>query len=284
MFSLASLYITNQISEVEKEEKAYKLLKKCAESDYKLAYKYLADCYNNSYGTKANRKLAITYYIKAAEGGVAEVNGIQFKTIQAAFDNVSDGETVVLREDADIENTIVLDNKKDITLNANGKKIYNTKDIWDVKEGDWSLISLRNSASLTITGNGSFIAKSNDIYAIDVQDGSTCTIENGVYVGNITAVYVLEGTAVINGGNYSIIQSYQDSKKATEFVLNCHDKEREQGIASIVVTGGTYTNFNPSDCWAEGEHTNFVKEGYSVESKTVDGQIGVTYYIVVVAD
>ncbi|CDD23162.1 uncharacterized protein BN617_00872 [Firmicutes bacterium CAG:345] len=219
-----------------------------------------------------------------AEGGVAEVNGIQFKTIQAAFDNVSDGETVVLREDADIENTIVLDNKKDITLNANGKKIYNTKDIWDVKEGDWSLISLRNSASLTITGNGSFIAKSNDIYAIDVQDGSTCTIENGVYVGNITAVYVLEGTAVINGGNYSIIQSYPDSKKATEFVLNCHDKEREQGIASIVVTGGTYTNFNPSDCWAEGEHTNFVKEGYSVESKTVDGQIGVTYYIVVVAD
>ena len=219
-----------------------------------------------------------------AEGGVAEVNGIQFKTIQAAFDNVSDGETVVLREDADIENTIVLDNKKDITLNANGKKIYNTKDIWDVKEGDWSLISLRNSASLTITGNGSFIAKSNDIYAIDVQDGSTCTIENGVYVGNITAVYVLEGTAVINGGNYSIIQSYPDSKKATEFVLNCYDKEREQGIASIVVTGGTYTNFNPSDCWAEGEHTNFVKEGYSVESKTVDGQIGVTYYIVVVAD
>lgn len=72
MFSLAQLYITNQISEVEKEEKAYKLLKKCAESDYKLAYKYLADCYNNSYGTKANRKLAITYYIKAAEDGDVE--------------------------------------------------------------------------------------------------------------------------------------------------------------------------------------------------------------------
>ena len=33
-----------------------------------------------------------------------------------------------------------------------------------------------------------------------------------------------------------------------------------------------------------GSTTEFVKEGYSVESKTVDGQIGVTYYIVVVAD
>ena len=100
----------------------------------------------------------------------------------------------------------------------------------------------------------------------------------------ILLLYMFLKEQQFNGGNYSIIQSYPDSKKATEFVLNCYDEARKQGIASIVVTGGTYTNFNPSDCGAEGEHTNFVKEGYSVESKTVDGQIGVTYYIVVVAD
>ena len=129
---------------------------------------------------------------------------------------------------------------------------------------NWSLVSAQNGANLTITGNGTFAAKANDCYAVDVQDGSTVTITSGTFNGNIHAVYVLEGTAIIQGGFYSVQQKYPDSAKADEFVLNCYDANRANGTAKIIVTGGTFVNFNPAACQAEGAHTNFVADGYKV--------------------
>ena len=170
---------------------------------------------------------------------------------------------------------------KDTTLDMNGKTIKNTKDIWTGKgeDGNWSLISARNSANLTITGNGTFKAKKDDCYAVDVQDGSTVTIEDGTFIGNIHAVYVFEGTANIKGGFYAVQQKYPDANKADGFVLNCYDANRTNGTAKIIVTGGTFVNFNPADCWAEGEHTNFVAEDYSVISETKEN--GDKWYTVV---
>ncbi|MBO6254847.1 MAG: hypothetical protein J6O49_14570, partial [Bacteroidaceae bacterium] len=46
---------------------------------------------------------------------------------------------------------------------------------------------------------------------------------------------------------------------------NCYDANRAAGTAKIVVTGGKFYDFNPADNSAEGEHTNFVAEGYHVE-------------------
>ena len=100
-----------------------------------------------------------------------------------------------------------------------------------------------------------------------MQDGSTVTIKNGTFVGNIHAVYVLKGTAIIEGGTYSVQQKYPDASKADEFVLNCYDENRANGSAKIIVKGGTFINFNPADCQAEGAHTNFVEGGYKVTSK-----------------
>ena len=156
---------------------------------------------------------------------------------------------------------------KNTTIDANGKTLTTTADIWDESKMDWSLISARNGANLTITGNGTFKAKENDSFAVDVQDGATVTIENGTFIGNIHAVYVYEGTAYIKGGFYSVQQKYNVAGKENEFVLNCYDANRNAGTAKIIVTGGTFVNFNPADCWAEGEHTNFVADGYSVISE-----------------
>ena len=47
------------------------------------------------------------------------------------------------------------------------------------------------------------------------------------------------------------------------FVLNCYDANRKSGTAKIIVTGGTFVNFDPSNCKAEGENTNFVADGYN---------------------
>ena len=163
------------------------------------------------------------------------------------------------------EDTLAVE--KNTVLDMNGKTISNTVDIWDESKADWSLISARNGAKLTITGNGTFKAKENDSFTVDVQDGATVTIEDGTFIGNIHAVYVYEGTANIKGGFYAVQQKYSVANKADGFVLNCYDANRTGGTAKIIVTGGTFVNFNPADCWAEGEHTNFVADGYSVISE-----------------
>ena len=179
----------------------------------------------------------------AKEGGIITVNG-----------DIAPSDTVVA--------------SGTVQLNMNGKKLANTAEIWSENENKWSLVSAQNGANLTITGNGTFAAKANDCYAVDVRDGSTVTITSGTFNGNIHAVYVLEGTAIIQGGFYSVQQKYPDNAKADEFVLNCYDANRANGTANIVVTGGTFVNFNPADCQAEGAHTNFVADGYKVVTET----------------
>ena len=153
----------------------------------------------------------------------------------------------------------------DAHLDLAGKTLNNTSDIWG--DNAWSLLSAQNGVDVVIDGNGTVKAKKDDCYAVDVQDGSTVTIKNGTFTGNIHAVYVLEGTAIIEGGFYSVQQKYTDPAKADGFVLNCYDENRANGTAKIIVTGGTFVNFNPADCWAEGAHTNFVADGYSVVSE-----------------
>ena len=173
-----------------------------------------------------------------------------------------------IKVDANVDPSEALVATKDTTIDMNGKTIANTNGVWDVKPNSWSLISAQEGANLTITGNGTFQAKENDCYAVDVQDGATVTIENGTFIGNIHAVYVLEGTAYIKGGFYSVQQKYPDANKANEFVLNCYDANyKNNKSANIIVTGGTFVNFNPADCKAEGAGTNFVADGYSVISE-----------------
>ena len=185
-------------------------------------------------------------------------------TADALTTAAKEGGIITVNDDIAPSDTVVASGT--VQLNMNGKKLANTADIWS--DNDWSLVSAQNGANLTITGNGTFAAKANDCYAVDVQDGSTVTITSGTFNGNIHAVYVLEGTAIIQGGFYSVQQKYPDSAKADEFVLNCYDANRANGTAKIIVTGGTFVNFNPADCQAEGAHTNFVADGYKVVTET----------------
>ena len=187
--------------------------------------------------------------------------------VSDALNRISQGEDVDLTISADLATSKEIKvNGSKATINANGKTVANTADIWT--DNDWSLVSAQGGAALTVKGNGTFKAKENDCYAVDVQDGSELVIEDGTFIGNIHAVYVYEGTAYIKGGFYSVQQKYPDANKANEFVLNCYDANRANGTAKIIVTGGTFVNFNPADCQAEGAHTNFVAEGYKVVSET----------------
>ena len=183
------------------------------------------------------------------------------------------GGEATLTEDVVLGETVVVEPGKEVVLDLNGKTISNTEDLWrDDPYYDWALLSVRADGSLTIKGTGVLKAKENDCYAVDVQDGGKLVIEDGTYVGNAHAVYVYEGTAEIKGGKYSI-QQLSSNPDPYGYVLNCYDKNRENGIAKIIVTGGEFVKFNPADCAAEGAHTSFLADGYK------STQIGDSYFV-----
>ena len=176
------------------------------------------------------------------------------------------GGAVTLSDNVDFDRTIAVQPGKTMSVNLNGKTVKNTTDLWENPSvpNSWSLFSVRGTDSkLTLSGDGDVIAKANDCYAIDVQGGGHLVIEGGHYNGNIHAVYVTEGIAEIKGGTFEVQQKYPDAEKADEFVLNCLDENYKNGTAKIIVTGGTFIGFNPGDCKAEGNGTNFVAPGYA---------------------
>lgn len=209
-------------------------------------------------------------YVSVGKDGVWTVlPGV--KDAAALMSVFNEGGVVALANDLVLDRTLSVPSGKEVVIDLNGKTISNTADLWDVPDvhaKNWSLLSVKGG-TLTIKGAGTLQAKENDCYAVDVQDGGTVVIEDGTYVGNIHAVYVQKGTAEIKGGKYSIQQTYPEAAKAYGFVLNCYDANRKNGTAKILVSGGEFVKFNPADCAAEGEGTNFVIAGYkSVASGT----------------
>lgn len=184
-------------------------------------------------------------------------------------------EVIQLEGDILVEAPIVV--TREVVLDMNGKTLSNEVDIWDEGANAWAIISVREGGVLTVEGNGKIQTKENDCYAIDVMDGGHLVVNDGEFVGNISAVYVYEGSAQINGGTYSIQQKSEVQGKPNEFVLNLEDVHREAGTASIVVTGGIFVEFNPQNCKAEGDNTNFVKDGYV---STLDETASVPTYVV----
>ena len=195
---------------------------------------------------------------------VARIGETTYATLKAAFEGAKDGDTITLTNNIKVEDTLVV--TKTLTLDLAEYTLSNEKDIWS--DDNWSLISVRENGNLTITGNGTLKAKENDCYPVDVQDeGAQLTIENGTFIGNIHAVYVETGAAYIKGGTYSVQQKYPDSSKTDEFVLNLYDANRRNGTAKLSVSGGIFVAFNPANCQAEAQGTNFCAAGYTTSTK-----------------
>ena len=202
-----------------------------------------------------------------AEGGAVPSNSVYEVTDAAELVWVAENYTgvVKLMNDVEIEDTVIV--TKTITLDMNGKRLFNTKDIWKHPGNDvegprsWSLVSVRENGNLTITGNGTFDAKENDVYAIDLfNKGTRCTIEDGTFIGNVHAVYVQYGMLLVNGGTFSVRQVYS-TQKPYEFTLNCLDASFKDGSAQIIVNGGSFYKYNPAKSISENPAAAFSRCG-----------------------
>ena len=103
-------------------------------------------------------------------------------------------------------------------------------------------------------------------YGVNVRKGAAVTINDGYYYGGGTAVQVQKGTLIINGGTFAC-EPYSNPTYGYNFLINCVDKAYKNGTAKAIIQGGTFINFDPSNCTAEGAHTNFVADGYKVVSE-----------------
>lgn len=199
----------------------------------------------------------------------AAIGNTHYETLQEAITAASPGQTIKLCNDIDPSQPIEV--SKTLTLDLAGHKISNTSPIWDDSEKHWSLIRVANEGNLTLTGNGILEALQDDCYAVDLYDtDSNCTIEDGTFIGNVHAVYVFAGNLTVNGGTFSVKQKYSE-EYPDEYVLNCYDDNYKNETASITVNGGIFRGFNPQDCRAEGEGTDFCSDKCIVTSEEKDG-------------
>ena len=227
--------------------------------------------------TTQGKSCKLSVSVEAVQGnaavadGLTSTDGTTMSTRLADgtvwYDVLANGSAFTVKTDMNPANTIISNGK--LTIDAKDKEIANTVDLWQAADdNEWSLVSARGTDGEVTVKSGSFLAKENDCYAVDVQGGATVVIEGGTFAGNIHAVYVYEGKAIIKGGFFSVQQPYPKTGLEYEFVINCYDGNRENGTASVEIMGGTYVNFNPADNTAEGAHTNFVADGYTVVSET----------------
>ena len=146
------------------------------------------------------------------------------------------------------------------TLNLNGKII--TPDNMGNNNTNFTALIVDADTAINAGVNGGIDTQTNGGYAINVRNGATLTINGGTYYGGGTAVQVQKGTLVINDGTFEV-EPYSDPTYGYKFLINCIDADYKDGTAKIMVRGGSFVNYDPSDSASENPRGNFVDEGYS---------------------
>ena len=202
---------------------------------------------------------------------VAEVEGKQYETLEAAIEAAQDKDTLTLLSNVSLRDHIIIRDKQ-ITIDTAGYDVVYTADA-SHKE---AVIDLNDNADVVITGNGTFTfdddyLEDNTIgYIFRLQDSAKLTIENGTYYAGLTCVQAGDNAvAMIKGGTFRASSAW----KGVYWLLNLIDNSE----AKIIVTGGIFENYDPSHSKTENPEANFCAEGYVTTSEEKDGS---TFYTV----
>ena len=204
----------------------------------------------------------------------AAIGTTHYDTLAEALNAAVDGNTVVVLRKTTIGEPAKIDDGK-IVLDMNGQTVSYVPSKSNEALG---IIDIAGTASVTVTGNGSFdytneyyhSSYNEHGYIFRVQGNANLTIENGDFHAVMTCVQVGQkdpntvATATIAGGTYSADVLYND----TYWHLNLIDynaaKPEEDNPDRIIVTGGTFVNYDPSQSKTENPVANFVADGYTV--------------------
>lgn len=112
-------------------------------------------------------------------------------------------------------------------------------------------------------------------YLLSVWNGAEAIINGGNYESNIFACfYAYKGTITVNGGSMEVVSSSINSSYNPDynrFTLNLLDANGKNGTANIIVNGGSFVNYDPTQSNSENPIKNFVAPGKGVERTGTDG-------------
>ena len=234
----------------------------------------------------------LTYKVEAVQGNASvedfpEVpeNTLAVNTTEdvRVLEKAISGENAVLDKDVVITkapDTVAsrLSIKEPTTLNLNA--MIKTPDNMGNNRSNFTALTVDADTTINADANGGIDTGTNGGYGINVCNGAKLTVNGGYYYGGGTAVQVQKGELTINGGIFAVEPF--DGSYGYNFLLNCIDAAYKNETAKIIVKGGIFKNFNPADNGAEGEHTNFVADGYTVVStRQTNGDV---WYTVVAKD
>ena len=198
-------------------------------------------------------------YLLLKPGVLVEVaEALSIETLEALIEAIATGGNVSI--DADIDaptgltiaaDTVITNNNvititedtegngvftvTDGTLTLNGKGTIN-----GVGKNDWNMAVWAKENGKVVINDGYF-----------TNEGATANVDSA----HFDLVYASGNAQIeINGGEFKC--------QTPAWTLNIKDKDR--ATASIVVKGGKFHGFDPSNCASEGPNTNFVAPGYKV--------------------
>ena len=225
-----------------------------SKGDDNLHGNFVAEGYAVISETKANGDVWYTVVSKSNSEGLKAVlaNGGEL-TVSGEIKTNNSGDTAADR--------VII--SKPTTLNLNAKIVSPD----NMGNNNTNFCALIVDADTTINAgeNGGIDTGVNGGYGINVRNGATLTINDGSYYGGGTTVQVQKGTLIINGGHFAC-EPYSNPVYGSKFLINCIDSAYKDGSAKIIIKGGTFVNFDPSDSASENPHGNFVADGYKVVS------------------
>lgn len=205
---------------------------------------------------------------------------VVYSSVEMLKDRFASGGNITVENDIkiesvtdDVDSRIIINKPATLTLNG---KIY-TPDNMGNNDKNFTALIVAADATINANENGGIDTGNNGGYAINVMNGANLTITGGYYYGGGTAVQVQKGTVTITGGTFAV-EPYDNPVYGNKFMLNCIDSAYKNGTAQIIVKGGTYKNFDPSNSDSENPKASFVPEGYKV---VTDVQGEDTWYTVV---
>lgn len=199
-------------------------------------------------------------YILLFPGVLTEIGSEVFtvETLEELTEAIAAGGTISITQSIDAPtgfaitaDTIIINNDEiTVTEDTEGNGVFT------VTEG-----------TLTLNGKGIINGLGNNAWsmALWAKDNGKIVINDGYFTnvgakseedpGHFDLIYASgNGQIEINGGEFKC--------ETPKWTLNVKDKDR--ATASIVVKGGKFHGFNPSNCDVEGPNTNFVAPGYKV--------------------
>ena len=96
--------------------------------------------------------------------------------------------------------------------------------------------------------------------------GSKLVVNGGEFEAATHVLYAQKGTIEVNGGSFKLTDAAtadKDQNGNFKFLLNCHDEDFVSGDAKIIVRGGKFYGFDPSNTYGEpGGPVSYVAKGY----------------------